>query len=55
MEEKIEALSRACESLSDPIAAATGDAALLNGPQLGGEACSQSDIDRLFDSFGKDA
>lgn len=32
-------------------AAPTGDAALLNGPQLGGPAISQDEIDKLLASF----
>jgi chemotaxis protein CheZ len=59
IEGKIQALSQACESFAGavggaeaaPNGAAAGDAALLNGPQLGRNACSQSDIDALFDSF----
>lgn len=34
--------------------AATDDAALLNGPQLGHTAASQADIDALFASMGSD-
>jgi len=56
IEGKIAALSRACDSLSGAMgesAPAPGDAALLNGPQLGRDAFTQSDIDQLFESFGK--
>lgn len=34
-----------------PEAQPTGDAALLNGPQLGGKAISQDEIDKLLASF----
>jgi chemotaxis protein CheZ len=53
IEGKIDALARACDSLAGSgETAAAGDAALLNGPQLGRSAFTQSDIDKLFESFG---
>jgi chemotaxis protein CheZ len=56
IEEKIQALANACEvfgsSDSEDEPAAIGDEALLNGPQLGSNAYSQSDIDALFESLG---
>ena len=51
IEEKIGALAEACGEGEivggDPL----GDAALLNGPQLGKTAATQDDIDALFDSI----
>ncbi|MBL6936513.1 MAG: protein phosphatase CheZ [Alphaproteobacteria bacterium] len=50
IEEKIGTLAQACGdgeiAGGDPV----GDAALLNGPQLGKTAATQDDIDALFDS-----
>jgi len=50
IEEKIGTLAQACGDGEldggDPV----GDAALLNGPQLGTKAATQDDIDALFDS-----
>lgn len=53
IESRVEALSVACGSI---VAAAansrSADEALLNGPQLGRNASTQSEIDSLFDSIG---
>jgi hypothetical protein len=49
MESKLQALATAFGPIEgDTPAAAEGDAALLNGPQLSGGATSQDDIDALF-------
>ena len=51
MESKLQALATAFGPIAcDAPAAAQGDAALLNGPQLPGGATSQDDIDALFAS-----
>lgn len=54
IEGKLETLAQACANENDPARPAdpvpTGDAALLNGPQLGRDANSQADIDSLFGS-----
>ena len=50
IEAKIGTLARACGNLETAHDEATGDAALLNGPQLGGAAATQDDIDALFES-----
>jgi chemotaxis protein CheZ len=53
IESRVEALSRACGAAvasSKAIEAVSADASLLNGPQLGRNAATQSEIDSLFDS-----
>ena len=53
IESRVEALTTACGSLvSAADQAPVGDQALLNGPQLGRNAATQSEIDSLFDSVG---
>ena len=54
IESRIEALAKACGdalSRSGAKEALSGDAALLNGPQLSRAAATQSEIDSLFDSL----
>ena len=54
IESRIETLASACGDAlakSGGQAAAKGDAALLNGPQLSRAAATQSEIDSLFDSL----
>jgi chemotaxis protein CheZ len=52
IEEKIGTLARACGDLEAAAGGdVEGDAALLNGPQLGNTAATQDDIDALFDSL----
>lgn len=49
IDEQIVELIRACEPLpSDPEPVQSEDEALLNGPQLAGEASRQNEIDKLF-------
>lgn len=53
IESRVEALTRACgEAIAAPQGGSppVADAALLNGPQLGKNAATQSEIDSLFDS-----
>ena len=53
IEEKIDALARACEIIAPGAGdIRAGDEALLNGPQLARNAYNQSDIDALFESLG---
>jgi chemotaxis protein CheZ len=53
IESRVEALSTACGSvIGRADDARSGDAALLNGPQLSLNAATQSEIDSLFDSIG---
>ncbi|HVV28724.1 MAG TPA: hypothetical protein VHC40_12230 [Rhizomicrobium sp.] len=54
IENRIETLAKACEAIAGPaeMPAPAGDAALLNGPQLGRAAYTQGDIDALFESLG---
>ncbi len=53
IEERVEKLVAALGSgtAGDKMEAATGDAALLNGPQLPGNAISQEEIDKLLKEF----
>ena len=51
IEEKIGTLAKACGELEPLCDSPEGDAALLNGPQLGSAAATQDDIDALFDSI----
>jgi chemotaxis protein CheZ len=51
IEAKIGTLARACGDSGEEDDTAGGDAALLNGPQLGKTANSQDDIDALFESL----
>ena len=51
IEAKIETLVAACGDAGDAFAAPSGDAALLNGPQLARNANTQDDIDALFESI----
>ena len=54
MEDKLGSLIAAFGPLEGAMAAAApqGDAALLNGPQLGRNSSSQTDIDALFEGLG---
>ena len=54
MEDKLGSLMSAFGPLENAMAAAApeGDAALLNGPQLGRNSSSQTDIDALFEGLG---
>ncbi len=52
IESRVDALTSACGSvISKDRDAVTDDQALLNGPQLGRNAATQSEIDSLFDSI----
>jgi chemotaxis protein CheZ len=51
IETKIETLVDACGTGPGGLAEPEGDAALLNGPQLGKNAATQDDIDALFESL----
>lgn len=52
IESRVDALTSACGSvIAKEREAATDDQALLNGPQLGRNAATQSEIDSLFDSI----
>ena len=50
IEAKIRTLARACGEVAVATDEPEGDAALLNGPQLGSAAATQDDIDALFES-----
>jgi len=50
IEAKIGTLARACGEVAVATDEPEGDAALLNGPQLGSAAATQDDIDALFES-----
>jgi len=53
IESRVEALTSACGSvISKTRETLSDDQALLNGPQLGRNAATQSEIDSLFDSVG---
>jgi chemotaxis protein CheZ len=53
IESRVEALTQACGSIIQAAGdARSADEALLNGPQLGRNANTQSEIDSLFDSIG---
>ena len=51
IETKIGTLVQACGTSMDGLLEPQGDAALLNGPQLGKNAATQDDIDALFESL----